>query len=349
MSEPEMTSDPTAVTTTVEATPPERTTAEATAEMAVTRTVASAETIPADAAGDAGAYPERAPADLAPGTEEERGLRGRITRRQALKLGAVAIPTLIGAGLVFERLSAIADQGPAPEIDPVVARYDAAAHRWAFVVDTRTCIGCGLCVQACKQENGVPLDEEHTRTWVERHVVTADGQVLVDAPDQGMSGFPPAESPAVPEGETVAASYFVPRLCMQCEEPPCTAACPVGATYRTPDGVTLVDEGRCIGCGYCVVACPYGARYLVPAGERTPTGTAGVADKCTFCYHRITRGQKPACVQVCPRSARKFGDLNDPQSDVSVILATQETQVMREELGTKPRVHYLGIESEVAS
>jgi tetrathionate reductase subunit B len=286
-------------------------------------------------------------------TAEPAGARsrfgGRMTRRQALKLGAIAVPSLIGAAFVFERLTAIADQGPAPEIDPVVARYDPTAHSWGFVVDTTSCIGCGLCVQACKQENGVPLDEEHTRTWVERHTVTADEDVVVDSPDQGMLGFPPGESPEVPEGETIAASYFVPRLCMQCEEPPCVGVCPVGATYRTADGVVLVDEGRCIGCGYCVVACPYGARYVVPAGERTPTGTAGVADKCTFCYHRITRGDKPACVQVCPRGARKFGDLNDPQSEVSVILATQETQVMREELGTKPRVHYIGLEAEVAS
>ncbi len=281
-------------------------------------------------------------------TSSPGGPRMRITRRQALKLGVVAVPSLLGAGLVFERLSAIASQGPTPEIDPVVARYDAAAHRWGFVVDATSCIGCGLCVVACKTENHVPLDEEHTRTWVERHTVTADGEVIVDSPDAGMLGFPPAESPEVPAGTTVMASYFVPRLCMQCEQSPCTSVCPVGATYRTPDGVVLVDEERCIGCGYCVVACPYGARYLVPAGDRTPTGTAGVADKCTFCYHRITHGQVPACVEVCPRGARKFGDLNDPGSDVSRIVATGKTTVMRPELGTEPRVHYIGLDGEVA-
>jgi tetrathionate reductase subunit B len=271
----------------------------------------------------------------------------RFTRRQVLKLGAVAVPSLLGAALVFDRASAFAGGGAA-DVDPIVATYDPTAHRWGFVVDVTSCIGCGLCVVACKEENGVPLDEEHTRTWVERHTVLSDGQVVVDTHDAGMLGFPPTESPTIPAGQTVATSYFVPRLCMQCEDSPCTAVCPVGATYRTPDGVVLVDQDRCIGCGYCVVACPYGARYIVPAGGHTPNGIAGVADKCTFCYHRITHGQEPACVEVCPRSARKFGDLNDPASEVSLILAQEKTSVMRPELGTKPRVHYIGLEAEEA-
>ena len=113
-------------------------------------------------------------------------------------------------------------------------------------------------------------------------------------------------------GKAVEASWFEPRLCMQCANSPCTGVCPVGATYKTPDGVILVDARRCIGCGYCVVACPYGARYLTPAGH-SPTGTGGVADKCTWCYHRISRGQKPACVEVCPVGARRFGEASDPE------------------------------------
>jgi tetrathionate reductase subunit B len=199
---------------------------------------------------------------------------------------------------------------------------------------------------ACKAENGVPLDAEHTRTWVERHTVATDGRVVVEAPDAGMHGFPPqADIPGISPDE-VRAQRFVPRLCMQCEDPPCVSVCPVSATYRTADGVILVDEQRCIGCGYCVMACPYGARYLVPAGARTPAGVAGVADKCTFCYHRIVRGRKPACVEICPVKARKFGDLDDPTSEVSVILRDQPTRVMKQALGTNPRVHYLGLEDE---
>jgi Fe-S-cluster-containing dehydrogenase component len=268
-----------------------------------------------------------------------------ISRRQVLQLGMVSLPCLAGSTALYGWMSGLAAQPTAP-VDPIVASYDATAHRWGFVVDTRACIGCGQCVVACKQENGVPFDDEHTRTWVERHAITEDGTLFTDAPDAGIHGFPPDSVAPGVDARTIRTTQFVPRLCMQCENSPCTAVCPVGATYRTADGVILVDEQRCIGCGYCVVACPYGARYLVPAGARTPTGVAGVADKCTFCYHRITRGQDPACVEICPVGARKCGDLDDPGSEVSTILREQPTRVMKEALGTKPRVHYLGLEGE---
>jgi Fe-S-cluster-containing dehydrogenase component len=271
-----------------------------------------------------------------------------IARRQLLKVAAIGAPCLIGGGAIFEALTGLT-RSPEPPIDPIVASYDASAHRWGFVVDTATCIGCGKCVVACKTENDVPLDAEHTRTWIERRTVAADGTVEVESPDAGADGFAAVDAapgPAVAGDD--AASRFVARLCMQCELSPCTTVCPVGATFRTADGVVLVDETRCIGCGYCVVACPYGARYLVPAGARSPTGVYGVADKCTFCYHRVTRGQLPACVEVCPVGARKFGDLNDPASEVSVILRDQPSRVLRPELGTRPRVHYLGLEARLA-
>jgi tetrathionate reductase subunit B len=268
-----------------------------------------------------------------------------ISRRQVLKLGAAAVPCLLGSTALFDWMTGLATEPSAP-VDPIVAAYDPTAHAWGFVVDASSCIGCGQCVVACKQENGVPLDAEHTRTWVERHAVAPDGSVAVDSPEAGIHGFLSESAAADVTGGIARTTQFVPRLCMQCENSPCTVVCPVGATFRTPDGVILVDEQRCIGCGYCVVACPYGARYIVPAGPRTPTGVAGVADKCTFCYHRITRGQAPACVEICPVGARKFGDLTDPASEVSTILREQPTRVLRAELGTKPRVHYLGLEGE---
>jgi Fe-S-cluster-containing dehydrogenase component len=265
-----------------------------------------------------------------------------ISRRQLLRMAALAAPCLVGAGAVFEWLtSATASAQP---LDPIVASYDASAHRWGFVVDVGSCIGCGKCVVACKTENNVPTQAEHTRTWIERRSTTVTNRVVVDSPEAGAVGF--NEPP--PGDATVLNGQFVARLCMQCENSPCTQVCPVGATYRTADGVILVDETRCIGCGYCVVACPYGARYLVPAGANTPTGVAGVADKCTFCYHRITRAQQPACVTVCPVGARKFGDLDDPRSEVSVILTEQPSRVLRPDLGTKPRVHYVGLRDELA-
>ncbi len=275
----------------------------------------------------------------------------RVSRRQVLRMGIAAVPSLVGGAALFRWLAT--HEAVAP-VDAAFAAYDATAHRWGFVVDASACIGCGTCVVACKQENNVPLDGEHTRTWVERHTVAPDGTVTVDSPDAGIHGFAEPSASAATSAEMTATgpgaagtvSRFVPRLCMQCEESPCTQVCPVGATYRTADGVVLVDGERCIGCGYCVVACPYGARYLVPAGSRTPQGFAGVADKCTFCYHRITRGMQPACVEVCPVGARIFGDLNDPSSRVSTILSQRTTRVMKPALGTHPRVHYLGLDDE---
>jgi Fe-S-cluster-containing dehydrogenase component len=223
-----------------------------------------------------------------------------------------------------------------------VASWDPAGKQWAFVVDTRACIGCGLCVAACKEENDVPEEAACTRTWVERHVLTSDGTLYVDSPDGGIEGFPADSTAPGAAGKPVAEAYFMPRLCMQCADSPCTAVCPVGATYQTPDGVVLVDARRCIGCGYCVVACPYGARYLVPAGEDAPNGTPGVADKCTWCYHRIHRGLQPACVEVCPVGARRFGDASDPASEIARVIADQQPVMYRPDYGTQPRVLYVG-------
>jgi tetrathionate reductase subunit B len=267
--------------------------------------------------------------------------RPRFSRRQVLKLGAMVLSGIAGSRLAFDWLAGVARLDTPRAVDAALAGYDASAHRWGFVVDTDRCIGCGQCVIACKTENGVPLDAEHTRTWIERHTQAPDGTVTVDSPEAGAHGFG-----LLDDAEPGATSRFVPRLCMQCENSPCTVVCPVGATYRTADGVILVDDERCIGCGYCVVACPYGARYLLPGGERTPRGIAGVADKCTLCYHRITRGDQPACVDVCPVQARIFGDLNDEASPVSTILRDRPSVVLRPELGTRPRVHYLGLEGE---
>jgi len=284
--------------------------------------------------------------DLAP----DDGADGpRISRRAVLGIGVAAVPCLAGSALLYDWLTRLTAADTPANAEPIAASYDPTAHQWGFAVDTNRCIGCGLCVVACKEENNVPDDPEYSRTWVERHMTTADGVVHVDSPEGGIGGFPPASAPVAIGGSPVTDVRFVPRLCMQCEASPCTGVCPVGATYRTPDGVILVDEDRCIGCGYCVVACPYGARYIVPAGDRTPRGVAGVADKCTFCYHRITTGRRPACVEACPVGARTIGDLNDPASPVSVILAEQPTTVLKPELGTKPRVYYVGLEGETVT
>jgi tetrathionate reductase subunit B len=292
-----------------------------------------------------------------------------LSRRSLLLGGMVLVPGLLGSRALTElaapalRGAGAASGAPAADANAAGAAtgsaaaaaqaeattppYDASQHAWGFICDTTTCIGCGHCVVACKNENKVPTDPEHNRTWIELHVVTQDGQIHVASPDGGINGPEPELAGSLAEGKDITAAYFVPRLCMQCANPPCVNVCPVSATYRNVDGVILVDEQRCIGCGFCMVACPYGARYIVPNGSQAPKGVAGVADKCTFCYHRITKGQQPACVEVCPVGSRQFGDLNDPASPLNKTINARRTQVLKADLGTKPRVHYIGLEAEI--
>jgi Fe-S-cluster-containing dehydrogenase component len=261
-----------------------------------------------------------------------------LTRRAFLGFGLALAGGVAGAaalGQLFPVFASAEDQ-----VSPLVPSYDPKSKAWTFVVDTARCIGCGLCVVACKEENNVPESAEFTRTWVERHTTMTDGTRFVDSPDAGINGFPVGCTAPGAEGKTAASSFFQPRLCMQCEDSPCTAVCPVSATYRTEDGIILVDARRCIGCGFCVVSCPYGARYITPADEDSPANTPGVADKCTWCYHRINRGQQPACVEICPVGARRFGDANDPSSDIAQY--TIGGQPLHPEYGTRPRVAYLG-------
>jgi Fe-S-cluster-containing dehydrogenase component len=212
-------------------------------------------------------------------------------------------------------------------------RYDWEKHLYGFVVDTYKCIGCGRCVRACKEENNVP--DGFYRTWVERYMITEHEEVLVDSPKGALDGFEEQDLK-----DKVVKSFFVPKLCNQCSEPNCVQVCPVGATYKTKDGIILIDDKYCVGCSYCVQACPYGVRYIDHDGRR-------VADKCTWCYHRIVKGLLPACVLACPVGARKIGDLNDPKSEVSRIVREKRVSVLKPEIGNEPRAYYLGLDKEV--
>ena len=211
---------------------------------------------------------------------------------------------------------------------------EAAGRTYGMGVQIDHCIGCGRCVEACKNENNVLKEPFFFRTWVERYVIMGNGQVKVDSPDGGMEGFKPNE-----EERGILRAFFVPKLCNHCDNPPCVQVCPVGATFKSPDGVVLVDEDYCIGCRYCIQACPYGARYLDP---RTRT-----ADKCTFCYHRITKGLLPACVEVCPTQARVFGDLKALASPLRRIMRMSRIQVLKPYLNTEPKVFYTELDGEV--
>ncbi len=223
---------------------------------------------------------------------------------------------------------------PCDYVPPPDPEYAASEHDYGYVINTGVCIGCGRCVNACKRENHIPLEDTNTRTWVERYFVTEEREAYVDSPQGGLESFKPKKDIPEIHEETISRSFFVPKLCNQCNYPPCVQVCPIGATYKTEDGVILVDRSRCVGCGYCVQVCPYGARFLHPQ--------LGVADKCTWCYHRITRGQLPACVAVCPRRARLFGDLHDSQGPVRGFLRNKDIYVLKEDLGTKPKVFYQG-------
>jgi molybdopterin-containing oxidoreductase family iron-sulfur binding subunit len=176
--------------------------------------------------------------------------------------------------------------------------------------------------------------------------------------------------------------WFMPRPCMHCDNAPCVKVCPVGARYKREDGLVATDWDRCIGCRYCEVACPYGVNYFnwkkpsnnyyldwhdeevtqatggvvppyrnpdldAPYGKehrRTAGGgrLKGVIEKCTFCVHRVERGLQPACVETCPLFALHFGDLDDPNSTVSQLLRRKPSFRLLEELGTEPRVYYVG-------
>ena len=211
--------------------------------------------------------------------------------------------------------------------------------RWGFLINTRKCVGCGLCVKACKLENEIPYNVPVTRTWVERYVVTAE-KTYVDSPAGALDGFTHehvrgAEIPS----EDIVKAFFVPKLCNQCQNPPCVQVCPVGATYQTDDGVVLIDRKWCIGCGYCIMACPYGVRFFHPVHK--------VAEKCNFCYHRIKKGMQAACVQACPFGARNLGNLKNPADPVTIAVKNQRVAVLKDEYGTKPQAYYIGLDHNV--
>ncbi len=258
-------------------------------------------------------------------------MKKELTRREFIKDSGkllVGGGLLLGAGVLIPNIArAAAKKASTYCLGSYIEKY-----RYAYTVEIDRCIGCGMCAKACKIENNIP--DTFFRTWVERYSFLKDGQVVVDSPQGAVDGFKPNF-----KSEQIDKAFFVPKLCNHCKNPRCVQVCPVGAAYISREGVVLIDKKHCVGCAYCVQACPYGARYIDPS--------LSVADKCTWCYHRITKGKPPACVLACPRKARKFGEINDPQSEVYSIVRRHRTSELKPEMKTHPQVYYVGLDREV--
>ena len=213
---------------------------------------------------------------------------------------------------------------------------------FAYALDLSRCIGCRRCVYACVEENNQSRDPQVH--WI--RVLQMDKDKGVDF-SHADPYYQPAEVPQ-------AGHFYMPVACQQCRNPPCTKVCPTGATWTEPDGIVVIDYEWCIGCRYCMAACPYGARHFnwsqpsIPDGQLNPSmhylgnrpRPKGVVEKCTFCIQRTRAGRYPACVEVCPVGARKFGNLLDPESEIRYIIEHKRVLVLKEELRTVPKFFY---------
>lgn len=319
-------------------------------KLAGTATVAAAGAITVEAAL------EKVAQAVASGTTEARrslNLKEALVSKAPPEILDQAAVRGLEAKLGLGRLPAVAEVQPAPGKERVPEEHmllrmqrdleramkkPMEQRRWVMVIDLRKCIGCHACTVACKAENKLP-----------------PGVVYRPVIEQEIGQFPNVSR------------RFVPRPCMQCDNPPCVPVCPVNATWKRPDGIVVVAYDICIGCRYCMAACPYGARYFdygdyytkgnTPAVQPYETAPSpeynenrvrkadespiGNVRKCHFCIHRLDEGMLPACVTTCVGGATYFGDANDPESLVSELIASPRVMRLKEELGTEPKVYYL--------
>ncbi len=212
---------------------------------------------------------------------------------------------------------------------------------FVYALNLTRCVGCRKCVHACVAENNQSRTPEIQYIRV---LKMPNGTFDVERADHDYA----------PESVPEEGHYYMPVQCHQCKNPPCVKVCPVRATWQEPDGVTVVDYNWCIGCRYCAAACPYWARRFnftdpsLPKDRINPDmsylgnrpRSAGVMEKCHFCLQRTRAGRYPACLEVCPTGARKFGNALDPDSEVSYILRHKRVFILKEEVGALPRFFY---------
>ena len=253
------------------------------------------------------------------GTEPER----KLNKRDFLK---VAGGTILAGGASAYAVALL--------VAPSLARAETAGppprRRQGMVIDLTKCEeGCDDCMAACREENNVALhgDPRWDIHWIHKVKVRS-------------------------KYSTHAEEKTVILMCNHCENPPCAQVCPVQATFKRDDGIVLVDHHRCIGCRYCVISCPYNARFFnfkenhEWPNKAYPKRSHGVAESCNFCAHLLDRGQEPACVTACKRkgvSALTTGDIDDPESEVSQLIVARSPKRIREDLGTEPKVYYIGL------
>ena len=213
---------------------------------------------------------------------------------------------------------------------------------FGYGLDLSRCIGCRRCVYACVEENNLSLKPQ--THWIRVLKMEKGNLVNLEESDHFYN----------PEMVPEEGSYYMPVQCQQCEKPPCVKVCPIKATWQEPDGITVVDYNWCIGCRYCMAACPYHGRrfnWAEPTLDKEHINTdthylgnrprmRNVVEKCTFCIQRARKGRYTACVEVCPVGARKFGNMNDPESEIRYLIENKRVFRLKEELNTGPKFYY---------
>jgi molybdopterin-containing oxidoreductase family iron-sulfur binding subunit len=217
---------------------------------------------------------------------------------------------------------------------------------FGYGLDLSRCIGCRRCVYGCVKENNQSRDPQIH--WISV-LQFEKGHKWVNIFEEATKYYNPNE---VPEEDF----FYMPVQCQQCENPPCVKVCPTQATWKERDGITVIDYNWCIGCRYCMAACPYGARHFnwgkprIAKDEINPEvhylgnrpRVKGVVEKCTFCIQRTREnpGRYPACVEICPVGARKFGNLLDPESEIRYCIENKRVFRLKEDLNTSPKFYY---------